>query len=376
MTRRKGNAATVRSAPAQAASLARPVRVAVVTYNLPRAGFKRGGVERVAHELAEGLASRGHAVTVFSHDPAPPRASYTVRTLPWRRFTGTRIGRSMTMGYLGNVLSLLPEYGDAEVILTHGDSLLLPLLRRPVIRVMHGSALDESRAATSLHRRVLQLGVYGLELLTSMTQLSIGVSMATRHSNGWVRHVIANGVDRSVFREDASGRDPTPAIVFLGAMGGRKRGAWLVDQFLKRIRPRVPAATLHMVCDGGEDHDGVTFYKGLDDAALATLYRRAWVYASASTYEGFGLPYVEAMACGTPVVATTNPGSAEVLAGGLYGRLVRDEEFSDTVVRLLENEAERDALRAAGRERALYYDLQRTIDEYEQLVFRMAHPDG
>lgn len=373
---REGNATLAALVPSIPLRAVRPVRVAVVTYNLPRAGYKRGGIERVAHELSEGLASRGHAVTVFSHDPAPPGASYTVSPLPWGRFTGTRVGRSMTMGYLGNVLALLPRYGDADVILSHGDSLLLPLLRRPVIRVMHGSALDEARAATSLHRRVLQLGVYGVELLTSMTQLTVGVSTATSHSNRWVRRVIPNGVDLSVFREDAAGRDQAPAIVFLGAMGGRKRGAWLVQQFRERIRPRVPAATLHMVCDGGQDHEGVTFYRGLDDTALATLYRRAWVYASASTYEGFGLPYIEAMACGTPVVATRNPGSAEVLAGGKYGRLVRDEEFADAVIRLLQHEPDRDALRAAGRERARHYDLQRTIDEYEQLVFTVAHRDG
>ena len=372
---RTGSAASSSHVP-HPGTLSRSVRVAVVSYNLPRRGFKRGGIERVAHEMAEGLASRGHAVTVFSHDPAPPGASYAVVSLPWRSFTGTRFGRSVTMGYLGNVLALLPDYADAEVIVSHGDSLLLPLLRRPVVRVMHGSALDEARAATSWHRRVLQLGVYGLELLTSMTQLTVGVSAATRLSNRWVTRVIPNGVDRSVFREDAGGRDRAPAIVFLGALGGRKRGAWLVEQFRERIRPRVPAATLHMVCEGGQDGDGVTFYRGLDDAALATLYGRAWVYASPSTYEGFGLPYVEAMACGTPVVATTNPGSVEVLAGGKYGRLVRDEEFSDTVIRLLQNQAERDALRAAGRQRATQYDLQRTIDEYEQLVLGVAHRHG
>lgn len=354
----------------------RPVKVAVVNYNLPRAGYKRGGVDRVAHELAEGLSARGHVVTVFSHDPAPPGASYTVNELPWRRFTDTRAGRRLTMGYLGNVLSLLPPFGDAEVIISHGDSLLLPLLRRPIIRVMHGSALDEARTATSLNRRVLQLGVHGVELLTSMTQLSVGVSTATRRSNRWVRHVIPNGVNLSIFQADAAARSAAPEILFVGAMGGRKRGAWLMQQFIERIRPLLPEATLHMVCESGVPVDGVTFYQGLDDQALAALYRRAWVYASPSTYEGFGLPYIEAMACGTPVVATANPGSAEVLAGGKYGRLVSDEVFADTLIGLLRDRAQRDALGCAGRERAAMYDLQNTIDEYERLVFSLVARHG
>jgi glycosyltransferase involved in cell wall biosynthesis len=356
--------------------MSRPVRIAVVTYNLPRAGHKRGGVDRVAHELSEGLAARGHLVTVFSHDPAPPGASYTVRTLPWAWFTGTRLGRSMTMGYLGNVLSLLPPFGEAEVIISHGDSLLLPALRRPVIRVMHGSAIDEARAATALHRRVLQRGVHVLELLTSMTQLSVGVSAATQRSNRWVNRVIHNGVDLSVFHEDAAARDRTPGIVFVGAMGGRKRGAWLVKQFVERIRPVLPSATLHMVCEGGGRVDGVEFYNGLDDRALAALYRRAWVYASPSTYEGFGLPYIEAMACGTPVVATTNPGSIEILANGTYGRLVSDEQFADSLLDLLQSHGARETLRDAGRTRAAQFDLRRTIDEYERLVFSLANGHG
>ena len=96
------------------------------------------------------------------------------------------------------------------MIISHGDSLLLPALRRPVIRVMHGSAIDEARAATALHRRVLQRGVHVLELLTSMTQLSVGVSAATQRSNRWVNRVIHNGVDLSVFHEDAAARDRTP----------------------------------------------------------------------------------------------------------------------------------------------------------------------
>ena len=51
------------------------------------------------------------------------------------------------MGYLGNVLALLPDYREFDAIIAHGDSLLLPLAGKPVVRVMHGSALGEARSA-------------------------------------------------------------------------------------------------------------------------------------------------------------------------------------------------------------------------------------
>ena len=123
-----------------------------------------------------------------------------------------------------------------------------------------------------------------------------------------------------------------------------------------------------MVSHRGDAAPGVVFHTGLADLELAALYRRAWVYASPSTYEGFGLPYVEAMACGVPVVATPNPGSLEVLGGGQYGRVVDDAGFSETVVHLLGDGQARAALVDAGLERAADYGLERTLDEYERLV--------
>ena len=359
------------------AATGRAVKIAVVSYGLPRPGFKRGGIERVAHDLSEGLARRGHDVTVFSHDPLPPHATYKVLPLPWRQFVETWAGRRLTMGYLGHVLSALPPFGDAEVVIAHGDSLLLPLRRRPVIRVMHGSALEEARTATSVGRRVLQLGVYGLELLTALTpQRCVGVSQNTTLSNPLVKRVIPNGVDLTVFHPDAAERSDRPIIVFVGALTGRKRGAWLVREFVDHIKPHVPDAELHMVSHSGETVPGVVFHTGLADAELAALYRRAWVYASPSTYEGFGLPYVEAMACGVPVVATPNPGSLEVLGGGQYGRVVDDAVFSETVVHLLRDQQVRTSLVRTGLARAADYDLERTLDEYERLVRALVTAHG
>src|SRR5262245_60442013 len=103
------------------------LRIATFSYGLPVARVKRGGIERAAHTLADGLARRGHEVVVFTHDPKPPRAAYDVRLLPWQTFVETWLGRRLTMGYLGNVLALLPDYSKFDVIVAHGDSLLLPI---------------------------------------------------------------------------------------------------------------------------------------------------------------------------------------------------------------------------------------------------------
>jgi len=133
------------------------------------------------------------------------------------------------MGYLGNLLALSPGYADADVIVAHGDSLLLPLLGKPVIRVMHGSAREEARSATSIGRTVLQYGVYLQELLTARWQRgTVGVSENTRRSNRFVRRVIPNGVDLSIFRPDPARRSAMPSMLFVGTLEGRKRGVRVV----------------------------------------------------------------------------------------------------------------------------------------------------
>jgi glycosyltransferase involved in cell wall biosynthesis len=344
----------------------------MLSYSLPLEGQKRGGIERAAHTLAEGLARRNHDVVVFSHDPKPTGAAYEVRELPWKSFVNTWAGRRLTMGYLGNVLAMVPGYAEFDAVIAHGDSLLLPLAGKPVLRVMHGSALGEARSATSIARCVLQLGVYGQELLTALVSRGVvAVSENTTRDNPFIPHVIPHGVDENIFAPWPANKSPEPSVLFVGALDGRKRGRFLIDGFVNTVRQVHPDATLTIVGAIGPEHPGVRYVTGVSDADLATLYRRAWVYASPSTYEGFGLPYLEAMACGTPVVASTNPGSVDVLGGACCGLLPTDEEFAATVAALLGDEAKRAELSAAGLTRASHFTLTRMLENYEKVLFEL-----
>jgi glycosyltransferase involved in cell wall biosynthesis len=66
----------------------------------------------------------------------------------------------------------------------------------------------------------------------------------------------------------------------------------------------------------------VTLVGFVPDDELADHYRLADVFVMPSTGEGFGIVYVEAMACGTPVLAGDRDGSADALDGGAMGRMV------------------------------------------------------
>ena len=93
---------------------------------------------------------------------------------------------------------------------------------------------------------------------------------------------------------------------------------------------------------------------------------------SPSSYEGFGLPYLEAMACGTAVVATPNPGSREVLESGTHGRLVDDAGFAAAIVDLLGDDNSRHALEASGLRRAQQLSVDSMIDRYEAVLAELS----
>jgi glycosyltransferase involved in cell wall biosynthesis len=352
------------------------VKLAIFSYGLPVAGEKRGGIERAAHTLAQGLAERGHHIVVFSHDHKPRDAAYEVRELPWKSFVNTWLGRRVTMGYLGNVMAALPDYRGFEAVISYGDSLLLPLRNKPVLRVMLGSALGEAKSAKSIGRLVLQSGIYLQELASALIENSVGISENTRRDNPFVRSVISLGVDQRVFRQTAEAKTDEPSIIFVGTALGRKRGNLLLEIFQQVVRASHPGASLMFVGPQGDPAPGVTYYTGISDEQLASLYRRAWIYASPSTYEGFGLPYLEAMACGTAVVATPNPGSLEVLQDGKYGLLADDAGFGGVVLDLLANQQRRKQMETMGLRRAHLLSLDAMLDQYETLLEKLCSAHG
>ena len=122
----------------------------------------------------------------------------------------------------------------------------------------------------------------------------------------------------------------------------------------------------------------VRFLRGVADAELALLYNAASLFVFPSLYEGFGLPPLEAMACGTPVVAADNSSLPEVVgdAGVLVdvGGRGGPARLAAAVARVLGDEGLRRQLARRGQERARSFSWQRcaaqTIGVYEAALGR------
>ena len=219
---------------------------------------------------------------------------------------------------------------------------------------------------------MLQLGVYVQELATALCSAGVvAVSENTRRDNPFVRRVIPHGVDDRFFSEAGMSGARSPRCCLSARSTGASGDGFLLDGVPADGARRASHRDARLRRSAGPAAPGVTYHTGISDEALAGLYHRAWVYASPSTYEGFGLPYLEAMACGTPVVASPNPGSAEVLDDGRCGVLAADDAFDHEVAALLGDTARRRELSACGLTRARESSLSRMLGNYEELLFEL-----
>lgn len=175
-------------------------------------------------------------------------------------------------------------------------------------------------------------------------------------------HVAPNGVAEEF--SPGGDRSPDPLVLSVARMMPQKGTPDLIAAFA-RTHEQIPSARLVLVGEGPDRPpvEAAIAAHGLGDAVelvgrvshedLVGWYRRAWVVASASHREGFGLTLSEGAACGTPGVARRIPGHTDAVVDGTTGFLTDDPaEMADRLVLLLQDPARRARMGAAARAHA------------------------
>lgn len=174
------------------------------------------------------------------------------------------------------------------------------------------------------------------------------------------------------------GDEPTPArpyFIYVGSRAGEyKNFGGLLSAFARvvSVHPDTALCVVGAAFTPAEEKliaelglgGNVELYRHADDKHLSKLYRRSVALVYPSLYEGFGIPPLEAMACGTAVVASDSSSIPEVVgdAAVLFDPKSKDD-LVQALLHVLENTAERERLIARGQRRAELFSWDRTARE-------------
>ncbi|HET6313244.1 MAG TPA: glycosyltransferase family 4 protein [Chloroflexia bacterium] len=366
-----------------------------------------GGVETFVWEVAAQMASRGHKVTIFGGRGNVERrriAGVRVRVLPyidrdaWRKLP--LLSRQYGLTKLLERLSMAP--------------FALPALlagRFDIVHIQKPYDLPVG-ALARLSGAKLLFGCHGKDfwpgdrLFVRFANASVSASRfnaeQVRARYGIDPVVVYNGVDLTRFTPEGP-NDPqvlaqyglapsshdSPTILYAGRLV-RWKG---VEYLIKALTEVVPENTVLWVAGEGEYRpvleqmarevgvdDRVRFLGRLGQDDLAALYRNcAMLVATSFVNETFGMALCEAMACGTPVVASDFGGFREVVVEGETGFRVSPQDPRDLAAKitaLLASPQLRDRMGRAGRRRVLEMFSWKAVGDRLEEVYRCLVPSS
>jgi phosphatidylinositol alpha-mannosyltransferase len=326
----------------------------------------RRGAERLVAELSRALARLGHDVTVFTSAFDAGTAEHDgVHEVRLRR-TQDDIGRAEA-AFGRRVLPRLVA-GRFDVVHSHGRrdgvaSLRAARLhpRRATVHTDIGIPLRSWWETLGREAAYAERVIRDVDAYACMSQHSLDVLQADYGRTGVL---LPGGVDLERFRPGPE-RSEHPTILFSGAIDEPRKGVASLLAALPAIAQAEPDVRLLLSGPGDAtallDAAPEEARRRTDVLGTGTLdeqpsrYARAWVCALPSQHETFGLVLLEALACGTPVVAADHAALPELVEPGTTGALCR---FGDppsiaaaclAAIELARTPATADACRAAAR---------------------------
>jgi glycosyltransferase involved in cell wall biosynthesis len=355
----------------------------------------RTGVGYYTEHLLHHLAAQGDdEVVVLSNRPIdttrplPPRTVVAPTALPlprlvWLQTVAPRMLRRLRPDVVHFTNGMMPFASPVPTVVTiHDMSLTMYPRYHPLRRVL-------------LNRPLVDVAVRRADAIITVSQSAKRDIMRTYSTDGRRIHVVHEAAAPS-FRPI---RDPATLdrirrrygladrfILYVGTIEPRKNLPKLIAAFARRHK--TGDLPHQLVCAGPygwlsrdieelierlEIDDALRFTGYVPFADLPALYSLAEMFVFPSIYEGFGLPVVEAMACGTPVVTGHVAALAEV-AGGAVEHVERLEidQLGETLVRLARSPERRHHLSLLGLQRSQVFSWERaareTLNVYRQAL--------
>lgn len=345
-----------------------------------------GGVAQWGFWLARTFVARGLDVVYaarddYAREPDYYQGAFTVLPIAARNWRHTK-----DLRIFGALWNAWRKWRPRAVVCLNCKVARIPLLLRPItgwkVAVLaHG--MEVTKKSDHIRRRV------GLRWVFGSSDLTVAVSRYTRDrvlefgvDPGHVQ-VLPCGVDPAEFspRDGEAmrarlGLGRRPVVLTISRLVSRK-GHDLVIRAMAEVLRRVPDAVYVLAGTGTPEYvshlravaetagvsHAVRFVDYIESRDLAGLYSAGDVYVMASrtldggaNYEGFGITYLEANACGVPVIGADSGGVADAIVDGETGYLIPPDDvpaLAERILRLLGDPALAGRMGAAGRARVL-----------------------
>lgn len=366
-----------------------------------------GGPVFASWYVAKALGARGHRVRVSTTNanlqaclPLKVNQESEVAENVFVTYYHDTVLNRLSLPQLG---ALLPDLDRADIVHVHSIfNALAPAAmatalaqRKPVILTPHGSLSPDALTRKKWNKQLwLHSLIRPLAKRVAWHATSPGeardITSATEATNvSVIRHGLPNNIPpprkldrKTYFEKFAPGRRPGPSIVSMGRLEINKGFDILIDAFF-RLRTRYADAVLLIAGpDQGERgnlealtrklgiEESVVFHDFLGEQDRSDFFAHADVFALASHHENFGMVYAEALALGTPIVATHNTPWQGVDEAGC-GRWVacNAAAIADAMTRLLDGN--RKTLRDASIAYARKFSIEDVAKQFEETYRRL-----
>lgn len=276
------------------------------------------GTRSTLSSLLRALAARpsGHEIIVYSDDPDEAR-----KMLGADHFRYEALGSA---GSIKRLFSIFPRLFRRDRVDLGVFQYMAPMTGRHIVFIHDLLPISHPRFFPWKMR--MRTRIF-FTLAIRRAAMVVAVSEFTKAEVGRLYglgpdrlHLVRNGPS---FPPEAFAGDPQPAseryVMAVGRIEARKNVPLLVDAFLKADVPGVRLVIVGAHDLGFDyrlpDDPRIELRKGLNDAALVDLYRAASLFVYPSAAEGFGLPLLDALLFGLPVISSDRTAMAEVGEG-------------------------------------------------------------
>ncbi len=363
--------------------------------------------------IAWGLKEKGHEVNVlvtgpwFDSQAVRSLANYKVFPFPKIVSRTPLIHEISLIPYLKEVLSFLSQY-DVFCVETHSfmDFFLIFLIKqlynKPCVFDHHGLTFS-----------VYKKGVDKLSLLKYDAMFRFWLSFIQYdhiivHSKyirkeikqryGVNSDVIPHGVDLTRFNPSISGDDvrkrlnitDAKVLLYVGRLEAHKGLQWFLKSLSLIRNERKDTKIKAIIVGSGRERknletiakrlnvsDIVIFTGRVSEEELPSYYAASDIFVIPSLYEGFGLPILEAQACGLPVIGSDCTAIAETIGpGGVVFEPNNEVSLKNEILRLIDDKQIYDKLMEKSLENVKNYSWQHVIDRIERILMKASNKDS